>query len=340
MGTFRLPARQLLSTAPDAILVVDAEGRIRWCNEATEKLFGYAWDDLEGRPVDLLVPDPVRAAHAAHRAEYETNPTARPMGRGRRLHGQRSDRSTFVLQIALSPIDVDGEHFTAAIARDMTDWIETEGRLERAQRRQHLAEERERIARDLHDTVIQELFAAGMSLQGVVAEAQPERVAQRISDTIDTIDGIIRTIRGTIFRLQQAPEAATRVDSLHDLVSTTTDGLGFTPELVIEGNPAVLGEEAAASLEVVVREALSNVARHARATSARVEVRIDSTLHVRVIDDGIGLPDPLHRVSGLANLRDRARTLGGTMVLSGRPGGGTVVDWRVPVDAVPARSSH
>jgi two-component system, NarL family, sensor histidine kinase DevS len=331
----RLPiaARELLASTPDAILVVDSAGRIRWCNDATTALFGYEQGELHERPVELLVPDTAKGVHAALRAGYEQNPTARPMGRGRRLHGQRADGTTFVLQIALSPLEVDGEHFAAAIARDMTDFLEAERRIDRAQRRQSLAEDRERIARDLHDTVIQELFAAGMALQAVVTEAQPARVAQRLSDTIDAIDDIIRTIRDTIFRLQQAPEASTRAEALEDLMASMAHGLGFLPVLRVEGDPAKLSDETAAALEVVCREALSNVARHAQARSARVEVHIDDDLTIVVTDDGVGLPDPLPRSSGLANLRVRATALGGTMDLGEPPGGGTTLCWRVPTTA-------
>jgi signal transduction histidine kinase len=255
------------------------------------------------------------------------------MGRGRRLHGQRRDGSTFVLQIALFPLVVDGDHYTAAIARDMTQWMQSERQLERAQHRQALAEDRERIARDLHDTVIQELFAAGMSLQAIVGDAQPERVARRLSDTIDAIDDIIRQIRGTIFRLQRPPESASRVEALEDVMATMASSLRFVPQLRLEGDLSQLGDEAAAALEVVVREALSNIARHARATTATVEVSVGSMLQIRVVDDGIGVPDPLPRASGLANLGVRATALGGAMDLHNRPEGGTELTWCVPVDA-------
>jgi two-component system, NarL family, sensor histidine kinase DevS len=335
MATFPVPARDLLASAPDAVLVVDREGRIRWCNDATCKLFGYDTGELTDSPVELLVPDSVRRLHSGLRAGYTQSPSARPMGRGRRLEGQRADGSTFPLQIALSPLDIDGEPYTAAIARDMTDWVESERQVERAHHRQSLAEDRERIARDLHDTVIQELFAAGMSLQAVVSEAQPERVAGRISDTIDTIDDIIRQIRGTIFRLQQPPEADSRVEALEDLLATMTPGLGFLPSLRLAGDPAVLADEPASALQVVVREALSNAARHAQARNVRVEVEIDYELTIRVSDDGVGLPDPLPHTSGLDNLRVRATALGGTMRLERRPGGGTILIWSCPAEARP-----
>jgi PAS domain S-box-containing protein len=336
METFSVPALELLAAAPDAVLLVDGGGSIRWCNDSTTALFGYAPGELQDQPVEVLVPDASRQAHAGLRGGYERHPTARPMGRGRRLHGQRKDGSTFVLQIALFPLTIAGEHHTAAIARDMTDWMAAEQRIERAQHRQALAEDRERIARDLHDTVIQELFAAGMSLQAVVGDAQPDRVAQRLSSTIDTIDDIIRQIRGTIFRLQRPPEGADRVGSLEDVMATMANSLGFLPQLHVEGDLSRLSEEAAVGLEVVVREALSNIARHAEATSATVEIEVGSAmLRIRVADDGVGVPDPLPRASGLANLGVRATALGGSMELQNRPQGGTELLWCVPVDAIP-----
>lgn len=337
---FAVPALELLTSAPDGILIVDAEGRIRWCNEAAAGLFGYDAGELTGQLVEVLVPPASRGVHAGLRAGYEERPSARPMGAGRRLLGQRADGSTFVLQIALSPIEIDGERVTAAIARDMTAWVDTERRLERAQWAQRLAEDRERIARDLHDTVIQELFAAGMSLQAVVGEAGSDRLAQRLSDTIDTIDDIMRAIRGTIFRLQRPPAASARLDSLHAVVGSMAHGLGFTPELRIEGELERLEDEPAAALEAVVREGLSNVARHARASMARVDIEVGDRVRVAVSDDGVGLPDPLPRSSGLANLEVRARALGGAMELHPRAGGGTVLEWSVEADAVATDRTH
>jgi PAS domain S-box-containing protein len=331
--TFPVPALELLAAAPDAVLVVDSDGLVRWCNDSTAALFGYDQGELTDQPVEVLVPQPSRPAHAGLRSGYEQHPTARPMGRGRRLYGQRRDGSTFVLQIALFPLTIDGRHFTAAIGRDMTEWMQTERRLERAQQRQALAEDRERIARDLHDTVIQELFAAGMSLQSVLPDAGPERVAQRLSDTIDAIDDIIRQIRGTIFRLQRPAESGNLIEAVEDVMATMADSLGFLPRLRLDGDPSEVSSEVADAVQVVIREALSNIARHARATHTTVEVSIDSMVRVRVCDDGIGVPEPLPRASGLANLGIRARALGGAMEVHNGVAGGTELTWCVPADA-------
>jgi PAS domain S-box-containing protein len=338
--SFPVPTLELLSSAPDAVLIVDTAGRIRWCNDATTKLFGYGPGELRDQPVEVLVPEASRGVHAALRAGYEQEPSPRPMGRGRRLHGQRADGSTFVLQIALSPLQIAGEHYTAAVARDMTDWVETERQLEHAKWRQNLAEDRERIASDLHDTVIQELFATGMALQGVIGEAGSERVAQRLSDTIDSIDDIIREVRNTIFRLQRPPEAAVRIESLHGVVAGMAHSLGFAPELRFDGELGALADDPASSLEVVVREGLSNVARHARATTASIEVTVDVNLTVRISDNGVGLPETLSRSSGLTNLSVRARALGGRLDLHQRPGGGTILEWSVPTDATATGLIH
>lgn len=340
MDSFPVPATELLRTAPDAILVVDTEGRIRWCNDATADLFGYGAGELGDEPVEMLVPTASRTVHAGLRAGYEEQPTARPMGGGRRLHGLRADGTTFVLQIALSPLTIDGEHYTAAVARDMTEWVEGERRVERAEWATRLAEDRERIARDLHDTVIQELFAAGMSLQAVVGGAGSERVAQRLSDTIDTIDTIIREIRETIFWLQRPAADTVREESVRNVVSALVDSLGFEPELVIRGDLASVSDDVASSLEVVVREGLSNVARHAGASSARVEITIDSHAEVVISDDGVGLPEPLPRTSGLGNLHVRARRLGGEMDVINGSEGGSRLRWRATAEAVATGLGH
>lgn len=205
-------------------------------------------------------------------------------------------------------------------------------RLRQAVEDRAILEERDRIARDLHDTVIQRLFATGMRLQSTVRLVQPE-VAERIQDAVTELDTTIRDIRGTIFALQHDAARSLHAD-LRNLAAELTSVLGFTPHLVVEGPldsivPATVGEQ----LLACAREALTNVAKHAGATSAEVLVVAAGDLAMRVTDDGRGMsgtPSSGHG-NGLRNLAHRAEALGGTCVVASRPGGGTVVDWRVPL---------
>jgi signal transduction histidine kinase len=194
-----------------------------------------------------------------------------------------------------------------------------------------LVGDRDRIARDLHDLVIQRLFATGLQLQGVRRIAVSDEVAERIDATVADLDVTIRDIRSTIFDLQHAHELSLRAD-LRGVVKEYVPVLGFTP-LVRTSGPldSAVSQELAGQLLPVLREALSNVARHAEANAAVVEVEVsDHRLVLRVTDNGKGLPSDRHE-SGLRNVRRRATDLGGTVRFLPEEPHGTRVEWSVPL---------
>lgn len=192
--------------------------------------------------------------------------------------------------------------------------------------------DRDRIARDLHDLVIQRLFATGLQLQGAIRYAIRPEVSERISAAVDDLDATIRDIRATIFALHRQPGDTDLRGALSDLVVEAASTLGFVPALVIEGPVEhMVPDRIRPDLFAVLREALSNVARHARATRADVHVAVaDGELVATVRDDGRGL-DPGRRESGLRNLRDRAEENGGKLDVASAVGGGTELVWRVPI---------
>ncbi|WP_240796394.1 GAF domain-containing protein [Streptomyces sp. RFCAC02] len=214
--------------------------------------------------------------------------------------------------------------------------------LARARRdREQLAvlEDRDRIARDLHDLVIQRLFAVGMVLEG--ARRAAPAAAERIETATRELDATIQEIRTAIFALQQPPDEApsglrTRVLRETGAAATT---LGFAPSVAFGGPvDALVGEEVAGQLVAALREGLSNAARHARAS--RVDVTVDAAgtlpdgrpaVTLTVSDDGVGVPPDVTRRSGLRNIRDRAVSLGGEASTGPGPDGkGTTLTWRVP----------
>jgi signal transduction histidine kinase len=206
-------------------------------------------------------------------------------------------------------------------------------------------QDRDRIARDLHDLVIQRLYATGMSLQGTAPMITRPEVADRVSRAVDDMDQTIREIRGAIFALQARDDAGIRSDPRADivrLVEEMTAVLGFAPSLRLGAGLRTLNnEELTEQALIVLREALSNVARHADASRADVTVDIDhdGILSVIVTDNGTGLPSGGRR-SGLRNLADRAGKLGGELRLGpaepGAPRPGTKLEWRVPAATDPA----
>lgn len=323
----------LLDAAPDALVVTDATGTIRVVNELAAKMFGYSAEELVGREIEMLVPSDLRSVHRTDRHSYGTRPTQRPMGVGRRLSAERRDGSRFPVHISLSPIRSEGDLFVVAAIRDMSAWIEAERELAAARRRRFIAEEHERIARDLHDTVIQELFAIGMSLQAVVSEAEPPLVSERIARSVDALDETIRQIRSTIFELNSGTRLQSVTRELRELADSVALSLGFEPAVTLIGPlDSHLPVAVAAHVVPTVREGLSNVARHAQATRAEVLVALlDGTLRVEVRDDGVGIPDQPDRSSGLRNIARRAEELGGTLRVRAGDHGGTVLEWVVPV---------
>ena len=199
-----------------------------------------------------------------------------------------------------------------------------------------LLEDRERIARDLHDTVIQRLFATGLRLQGAARLAQMPEVEDRILQAVDDLDLTVKHIRTAIFGLEasrRATNAGLRSRVL-GLASEAAGALGFEPHILFDGALDTVAEDRAVEVLAVLREALANVARHAGARRVDVEVTADADLVLRVLDDGKGL-DGARRpgAKGLANMEARAARLGGSVLVKPGAEGGTLVEWRVPLAA-------
>ncbi len=197
-----------------------------------------------------------------------------------------------------------------------------------------LFEDRERIARDLHDTVIQRLFAVGLSLQGLAQMVEPASAGARIEVAVDELDLTIADIRSTIFALQSRSDTGLRA-RIARLVTESREGLGFLARVTFEGpiDAAAAGTEVAEEAATVVREALSNVVRHARATKVDVAVLASGQeFSVSVADDGIGIRRSASSGGhGLRNMASRAERLGGSFEVRSEPGEGTLVTWRVPL---------
>ncbi|MGC4846103.1 GAF domain-containing protein [Micromonospora sp. DT15] len=191
-------------------------------------------------------------------------------------------------------------------------------------------EDRERIARDLHDVVIQRLFATGLQLQSAAPMARPE-VAKRINAAVDDLDATIRDIRRTIFELRTPMTSELRTE-IRAAVEAAAEALGFKPHLELSGPvDSAVPDAIRPDLTAVLREALSNVVRHAQCTRVDVAVRVDSgQVTVTVTDNGVGC-DPAAARGGLVNLRERASRLDGTFTVTAAESRGTEVCWAVPL---------
>ncbi|MEU8344853.1 GAF domain-containing sensor histidine kinase [Spirillospora sp. NPDC048832] len=194
-----------------------------------------------------------------------------------------------------------------------------------------LLEDRDRIAKDLHDTVIQRLFATAMTLMAAIKIAQKREVAVRIQRAVDDLDDTMRQIRSTIFALQTTADTESRRSRVHALVDAAAEQLGFAPSVRLDGLlDTAVDDDIGEHLEAVVREALSNVARHAHASQVTVAIDVNDELLLRVEDNGVGIPEGGRR-SGLRNMCDRAEKLGGTFSAEPRADGGTILTWQAPL---------
>ena len=233
------------------------------------------------------------------------------------------------LKIGGGEFTEEDEAFAVALAAAAGVAIEN-ARLHRQIQEYAVVEDRDRIARDLHDTVIQRLFATAMTMQAIARTTDPD-TGTRILAAVDELDETIREIRGTIFALQQAPGASLHRE-LQVIMSEVTPALGFRPRLIVEGPiDTVVPTEIGEHLLACTREALTNVARHARASRVEVVVVAGADLALRVTDDGIGPGAGPQTGNGTRNLAHRAEQLGGSVQIERVPSGGTVVDWRVPL---------
>jgi signal transduction histidine kinase len=213
----------------------------------------------------------------------------------------------------------------ASVALELDDSRQAEQRLV-------LLEDRDRIARDLHDHVIQELFAIGLGLEGVATQLTgDDQLAGRVRQRVDDIDRTIRRIRTSIFELRGAAAASSSLrQRILEVATDLTPALGFSPHVAFGGLVDISPDDAVTEDVIAcVRESLTNVAKHARATDAAVDVAlVGRELTVTVSDNGIGINDPT-RSSGTANLRTRAERLGGSFDLAAAPAGGTIAIWKV-----------
>ncbi|HKS43500.1 MAG TPA: GAF domain-containing sensor histidine kinase [Amycolatopsis sp.] len=192
--------------------------------------------------------------------------------------------------------------------------------------------DRDRIARDLHDHVIQRLFAHGLALQSAYARTRNPEIQQRLADLVEDAQSIIAEIRTAIFDLHGGLQGTTQLRKrLQELIAELTDQTDLRTTVRMSGPIGVISPELGDHAEAVLREALSNAIKHARASTITVTVSVDDDLAIDVTDDGIGIPDTIAH-SGLHNLADRAHHVNGTFTTQRLDTGGTRLFWRAPLN--------
>lgn len=327
-----LEIQDTLDASLEGVFVFDADSlRFVYANQGAATQVGYPLDDL-------LTMTPLDLTPSIDEEDFRD--LLQPLLAGRMssrtvaTRHRRRDGSEFDVECVFQPSPTsreNGGRSIVAFCRDVTERLETERQLRATEQELHVLEDRERIARDLHDTVIQRLFAAGMSLQATGARAEGA-TAERIRDVVDELDETIRDIRQAIFRLtvHNLDQASVR-RRVVEVVEDEQGPLGLSPELAFNGPLETMDDEVVDNLLATLREALSNVARHADAGRVQVEVSVDDDdIRLTVVDDGVGIAPDHPEGNGLGNMAQRATGLGGTASVERAMPRGTRLTWSVP----------
>ncbi len=293
----------------------------------------------------LIAEDkPLRLADLAKSPESFGFPPGHPamtsfLGVPVKVHGEVYGILYLTNKRTASEFSEDDEELVLALAMAAGIAIEN-ARLHGIVRDRALTEDRDRIARDLHDSVIQRLFAIGLSLQGTARLVERPEAVMRIGEAIDKLDETIRQLRKAIFDIELTISREGLHPKVLDLVHELRPVLGLLPQVSFSGPvDTVVSESLAEEVLAVLREALTNVGKHARASQVVITIAAGEELRLVVADDGVGIRDAKAAGLGLKNLRQRAERLGGDVELGTSHEGGTRLTWHVPIDPVETGAS-
>ena len=360
-----LPLLALLESSMDAVIFLDAGQRIRFFNQAAERMFGYASAAIIGQFLDCLIPIQYRNEHQRHVDQFgKTGSSARRMGGEKLLVGLRSDGSQFPIEASISRAEVAGSVTYSAFVRDISERAKAQSQLAAAHAeikdwarvaQQAREEEKSRIAREIHDELGQLLTALKIDVSQCIDSVSLESVSSKQSSVIQ----VLQRIR---MQLDQTVTATRRIAA--DLRPLILDDLGLEPALewlkqefsarhsaqcVMLFDPELnqLPPELASNVFRIVQEALTNVSKHARASLVHIDIVDEGDIvDITVRDDGIGLDAPSARPNpdaagkrGLLGIRERAYALGGTLEIDSQIGSGTRLNVRLPKPVLQLQSA-
>ncbi len=316
----------IVRSSDDAIFSMTPELIITTWNPGAERLFGYSAAEMTGTKT-ALIP----AELSEEFDQMLRGPGSGPVAYDTRR--VRKDGSRVDVAVTISARRGPGGEPIgySAVARDITGRLEAEAALAAARAEREVLAERDRMAADLHNRVIGRIFSAGMRLQGIAALTGRPELTARIMEVVADLDLAVGEIRQAIFAITRRaePKPARLRDQVLNLAAEATAALGFEPRVTLGDGADDIADEVAGQVLAVIREALSNIARHAAATSATVTISAAADVVLLISDDGRGIGDTARR-SGLRNMRDRAEALGGSFAIISQPGAGTRLEWRVP----------
>ena len=343
--------RTLLMSTPDVILGTDQEGEITFANQAAYGLLGYSQAELIGKNVDQLLPFAVQDRHHDLRNQFLADPQSRlPAGSGRELTAWHKDGHAIPVDIRLGYLQTDNNFLVIVVMNDISARKIAEERLRQTQnqlwenqRTVAVIEERQRLARDLHDSVSQSLHSVNLfseTLTSTLAKGNSERGLQLAERVQESARQALKEARLMLYQLQPS-DSKMEVDLLRDIetrLSSVERRAGVKATVILDGSvddyPAMWKE----NLFWITIEALNNALKHAQARTIKIIIRsLTQSLELEIMDDGIGFDAArIHSGGmGLRNMRERAELLGGQLSLKSAPGMGTSVIFQTEVKLQP-----